>query len=686
MYPVQNCRPDKPAKASQRRFRLRPGPAALPLVLLLLALATLFLFSGDREYFYRERPLQWHDWNSSKTLAIAKNLSLRHNWLMFFYQSRDAAGNLSYPAPYNRFPAGGFALIKLATLPFGDTDFRAQIYAGRMLMLLLFSAAAVLAYHSLARIAGSRWDALTATLLAFSSYFLLYYADQIFNEITIDLFAVMLAFHGMAIFVQEGRFRQLLVKSCLALLLGWHIYAFLLPFIVFGLAAELLKGRRFYLSSVPGNLKWYAAALLRSRYLTLGIVTLLFGIAILTFNLGNEYFALNGAVPLRELPTVNSAVKRLSGSEGPNEKINWLHPGSFLPDQFYRIAIMTLPYPVNPYPIKGLFPSYRYRDYPAIALGILMVGFCLAGLALAGIRRRPELFLLLATLTFSGFCWSAPLRRNVATHDFESVFYIGIPLTVFMLGLLCLRRLSRSRLAPYLTVAALAVFVFAVSAMARVGETRAAIAVEGEQMDDYAAIRELAQKDAAIYIPYSPYYFRHGGAQWAAMYFLAGKTLVYTDEYGPGKPQQAGDYLLLTTRLDSPALLTPYHRHIFLYDWALYDQWRRTADWGRPIIAQDWQVHLRDGHLTYTSPECANRDATFFLHYIPRHTGDLRADRREYGYDAQDFDFQFGGFTLTDGACVVDRRLPDYDIAAIRTGQYTEAGRIWQGEYRLPSP
>ena len=196
------------------------------------------LFGGDRAYFYRDGI---HDWNSSRTSAFVENLSFRHNLLIFHHQYRDADGNAHYPSPYNRFPLGGYVLVKLAILPFGDTDFRAQIYAGRMLMLLLFSAATVLAYLALTRIAGSRWDALTATLLAFSSYYPLYYANQISNEITIDLFAVMLAFHGMVIFVQEGRFRQLLVKSCLALLLGWHVYAFLLPFIVFGLAAELLK-------------------------------------------------------------------------------------------------------------------------------------------------------------------------------------------------------------------------------------------------------------------------------------------------------------------------------------------------------------------------------------------------------------------------------------------------------------
>ena len=676
-----------PRDGQQRWFRLRARPAALPLVLLLLALATLFLLGHDRAYFYRTG---WHDWNSSQTLAFAENLSFRHNLLIFPYHSSGADGNLIYGQPYNRFPPGGYALIKLAILPFGDTDFRAKIYAGRLLLLLMFSAAAVLAYHSLARLTGSRWDALAATLLAFSSFYALYYADKISNEVTMELFAVMLAFHGMVVFVQEGRFRQLVIKSGLALLLGWHVYAFLLPFIVFGMTAELLK-TRYNVDGRPaltGRLAGYWRTVRRSRYLTLGIVTLLFGIAVLAFNFGNEYFALYGSVPLRELPSVKSAVQRFGGNADFNAGLaNEVKPEVFWPSQFYRIAVMTLPYAVNPYPRKGRLSQYQFRDYPAIALGVLAVGFCLVGLAWVGVRRRPGLLLLLATLAFSGFCWAAPLRNNVAPHDFESVFYIGIPLAAFTLALLGLRRLYRGRMTPYFAVAALVVFVLSVAAMAGVGETRAEIAVEDTEIAEYAALRELADDRHAIYAPYGFAGFRYGGAHWASEYFLAGKIVNY--EYDPGpprKPKQPGDYLMLPTREDSPALLTPEHRHIFLYDWALYDQWRRTANLGRPIIAADWQVYLRDGHFTYQSSECAHRDALFFLHIVPQSAVDLPAARTESGYDNRDFHFRAGGLTLTDGACVIERPLPGYDIAAIRTGQYTDAGPIWQGEYVLPSP
>ena len=669
----------------QQRLRMPGRRVGLPLVLLLLALSGLFLFSHDREYFYRGG---WHDRLSSKTLAYAENLSFRHNLLVFHYQSRDADGRASYPFPYNRFPLGGFILVKLAILPFGDDAQRAKIYAGRTLLLLLYSAAAVLAYAALTRIIGSRWDALTATLLAFSSYYILFYADMVSNEVIIDLFGVMLAFHGMVIFVQEGRFRQLLIKSCVALLLGWHVYAFLLPFIALGVAVELVRARQ---STAAWhrlcNLKRYAAALRRSRYLLLGVITLLFGIGILAFNFGSEYFALNGAVAFRELPSVNSAVARLGGDADSNvRRAERLQPAVFWPNQFYRIAVMTLPYAVNPYEIKGRLPEPRPGDYPAIAGGALALSVCLVGLV--GIRRRSGMARLLATLTVSGFCWAWMVRHLVASHDFESVFYLGIPLAAFTLALLGARRLSRSRLSPYFAVAALAMFVCSVSAMAGVGQSRAELSVEAEQLAEYAVIRKAADDSQAIYVPWSYLLFRHGGTPWASSYFLAGKTLVYTDTDGHGsrKPKQAGDYLLLLTREDSPALLTPDNRHVFLYDWALYDQWRRTADLGRPIIAGGWQVYLRDGHLAYVSAECVNRDEPFFLHLEPRYAIDLPADRKEYGFDNYDFGFGEGGLILTDGTCVVERRLPAYDIAAIHTGQYNADGRIWEREYRLPAP
>ena len=670
------------------RKERRPGPAALPLVLLLLALATLFLFGGDREYFYRGL---WYDRESSKALVFAENLSFRHYLVNFFFQSRDADGNPYYHnEPYNRFPIGAQVLVQPVSFLFGDTDFRAKIYAGRMLMLLLFSAAAVLAYCSLARIVGSRWDALTATLLAFSSYYLLYYADMISNEVTIDLFAVMLAFHGMVVFVQECRFRHLLVKSCAALLLGWHVYAFLLPFIVFGLTIELLKARRFYLiPSALCNLKQCGVTLLRSRYLLLGIVVLLFGSAVLSFNFVREYIALDGEVAWRDLPSLQSAIRTTGNNPQVNAAVrNKVAPRAYLPNQLNRIAGMALPYALNPYASKAAGADINTATSQSIALGVITLSAGLATVVAAYTRRRLEMAALLATLTFSGLLWAGVMRTTVWAHDFESVFYIGLPLTAFAGGLLCLRRFSRIRLAPFFAMAALLVFIFSVSKMAGVGQSPEERALADALMADYAAIRNIVDDDEVIFIPSRIKDYADDGAWWSEAYYLAGKTVTLTydiaDAERPRKAEQLGDYLLLPFRDGNSALLTPDNRRVFLYRWPLYAGQYNLANLGRPIIAEDWQVYLRDGVLSYVSAECVNRNDMFLLHFIPRYNVDLLSGRRDYGYNNNDFAFRHGGIFLSNGTCVINRPLPEYDIIAIRTGQYNAAGRLWEGEYRLP--
>ena len=123
--------------------RLQPALQSpwLPLALLLLALSTVFIFGGDRGYFYRGFS---HNWISSHHLTVAVNLSPKHGFQRFDLRVMDEYGAVRYE-PYNRFPIGGYLLMKAATLPSGGS-LSVQIYAARMLMLLFFVAAVVLAY------------------------------------------------------------------------------------------------------------------------------------------------------------------------------------------------------------------------------------------------------------------------------------------------------------------------------------------------------------------------------------------------------------------------------------------------------------------------------------------------------------------------------------------------------------
>ena len=379
-------------------IRFWTQPAALPLVLLLSALSTVFLFGNDRGTFYRDGH---HDWLTSQSMAQAVNLSPEHNFLLFIAHALDAEGEPSY-VTYARWPLGGYALVKLATLPL-DGNLSAQLYATRIVTLLLFAGSAVLGFFALVRVTGDGWIGLTATLLAFSSYYALYYSDAFAPEAVPALFGMMLTFHGMVVFVQEGRLRQLLVKSCAALLLCWPVYALLLPFVVLGMASDLVKLRngKSVSWSLASWLKRYVMGLLFSRYLTLGVVTLLFGMAVLSFNLGAEYRAFGGEIPLTELPTIQSMEARLGAGSGFDKRVRPPRPGererlekvlewgNFLEQEFSDIARATLPFVASPFD--------RYRNSAlSVIVGALAVGVACVGLIFVRTGKLPLAALVLA--------------------------------------------------------------------------------------------------------------------------------------------------------------------------------------------------------------------------------------------------------------------------------------------------
>ncbi len=569
---------------------------SLPLLLLLLAVSTVFLFGGDRERFYR--PPGYHNLLSANHLTVAANLSPEHNFLLFYYQTLDEDGAPAY-LPYSRFPLGGYALIKLAILPFGN-DFSAQIYAARLMFLLFFAGSAALAYLSLCRLTANRWIALTASLLAFSSYYLLYYNDMVATENGLSLFGVLLTFHGMVLFVQEGRFRQLLIKACAALLLGWHVYALLLPFIVLGMASELNRARR--LSAPPGlasQIKHYVAALLFSRYLRLGVVTLLFGVASLSFNLGNEYRAFDGEVPLMELPTVKSMTYRLGGDDAFNERytevLAWRN---FLANQFYRIARATLPFLISSFDNANI---YENKAYLGLIIGSLVSGGAVIGLLIA--RHK----MLLATLALSGFCWALPMRHNTAFHDHEGVFYIGVPLVLFAMGLSCLHRLFGERLIAGLCAAALLVFVLSSFQMGRVGHDRQVTEFQEAVVADIEHIRTITEAGQGIFVPIDSRLF--AGRKQAMNYYLAGRVI------GRSWPDSlAYDFLILRYRIDIPALLTPGNRQFFLYRRSDYlaqiDEMIRKSEL---VIRRDgyFDVYRSGNRLIYVGRRGEDRAARF---------------------------------------------------------------------------
>ena len=110
---------------------------------------------------------------------------------------------------------------------------------------------------------------------------------------------------------------------------------------------------------------------------------------------------------------------------------------------------------------------------------------------------------------------------------------------------------------------------------------------------------------------------------------------------------------------------------------------------GRPIIRSDWDVYLVEDSLVYAKAQCGPEDAepTFFLHLGPGDVNDLPSHRKQHGFDNLDFHFRAHRLLIEEQVCVAAQELPDYGIAAVRTGQSTGEGqKIWEGHFNVAGP
>ena len=683
----------------------------------LLALFTVFLCIGQRDYYYKDLV---HNEFTAKNMALAKNLSAERG-LLFLNKRRNADGTVRYRT-YNRFPIGAFALIKLAIAPFAG-DSAAQLVAARMLMLAFFCAAAALAYLALARLTGSRAIALGATLLAFSSHTLLHYSDVVSNETSVDLFAVMLVFHGMVLFhcAAGRRFPQLAVKVCAALLLGWHVYGLLLPFLVFGAAAEAAAAWRGARAARPlaGRLGAVAWRVARGRHALLGALALVFGSGVLGYNIAREHAAFDGRRAVAELPSVRSMLRR-TGIHAPHyrgaEELEW---PTFVRWQFHRVGVACLPVALA----GGVdLDEYAWRasgGWWLSAVGVVATIGAFAGLALF---RRPRSPPAAAALALAGFCWACLARGNAAwsVHQYEGIFHVGVPLCLFAALLHAARRIAGGR-APAVC-GAVAVVVFCASSVAMVlrhlddGEAQTARA----RLAEFDAVAGMI-RGKTVWVP---------SRQLSTERFVASPTVIdsltaggfvrYAHTLDDADPRVVAglDFVLAFERHPIPALLTPNHRFVFLYRGganidavlrALRDERRREHRRleARPPAARPggaarpdgaragFDVHVVPrgetaravrgaGELVYLKAPCGLQDTKgkFFVRLVPADANLPWEERRRLAFHT--FPFETYGVVL-DGACTMHLGLPTWPVAVVYTGQDHPAGASasWRVAFRL---
>ena len=98
-----------------------------------------------------------------------------------------------------------------------------------------------------------------------------------------------------------------------------------------------------------------------------------------------------------------------------------------------------------------------------------------------------------------------------------------------------------------------------------------------------------------------------------------------------------------------------------------------------PAARGVFDLYRQGSRLVYLRESCAAGDtaAAFFLHIIPADVADLPAERQAAGFANRDFAFAHRGGPF-DGKCLATALLPDYPIAAIRTGQHLAGrGELW---------
>lgn len=367
----------------------------------LLAFVTVF-FTQKMHLGFDNYP---HGYLSSHGMALSENI-LSNDSIFMYNSVAVKEGAISYDG-YNRFPPLSFLLIK-SFANIADT-YSMRIYMARQLMHVFFMLSFVFTFLIIKLFLNERIIALTSALLVFSSFYFLHYANMIFVDIPSLCFFCAALY--MALAVGRGKSINVLVLSVLVFLsaaTAWQSGAVYFLWFLIQICRKILK-RNNYLKI--------------SCFCFVGFVCV--SLSFFIFQLYLEHLATGSA--FSDLPTVKSVMFRLGIAksavyESYADRLSYFY---FIKHEAFRIVRLMIPFYVEIYwSALSLFLKGLHLVY-------LLCIFCLFLFFIktkSKVVRPDEMLLLL----LSGLFWTAPMKMHVAFHDFQTIFYIGIPICFYV--------------------------------------------------------------------------------------------------------------------------------------------------------------------------------------------------------------------------------------------------------------
>lgn len=369
---------------------------------------------------------------SSHGIALSKSLFVDNSGFMFTRYSIREDSATEFDA-YNRFPFFPFLLTGAAT-KIGGSNLARQLYFARQTMNVFFLLALLFAYMTVDKMLQRPLLSVSLVLMTFSSHFMLYYHDLVFNDIPALLGCTLIFF--LIVKSRSGiRPWQAALLAAIAISTGWQAYPVLAVWF-FTTVIEIVRERR--------ELNVIFRTVIREPSFVALAAGVAWGVTMLGLQLLNEWSRVGGS--FTEIPSIVSLLARtgLKG-HGRLSSLPGADWGNFLLSQARRIWLMILPFNV-PYsiPVSGIIKdlftqgsvaiNQHFSDWRVMATLAGLSGLFITLLVRIGVavRRRLIDWRLTAALGLSGAIWALGMRRFVAFHDFQAIFYIGVPLILYL--------------------------------------------------------------------------------------------------------------------------------------------------------------------------------------------------------------------------------------------------------------